>query len=221
MVRQVRGEVERYARTEIDRYVRSEVELYFHTAIERKEVEWKEERQEELAVKANLAELHQVRKETTELASRILSCSKELHDLQASIPRRIETLLSSRDSNEASGVKEKSALQLRVALDQLYDELEQLKGKLKKKMERADIQELLKTWHETNGPPTSPSRGKAKSFITKDELTELLKQKVDFNELMNSLSLKMDKNDINDILSSLNSKHPSLKDSQDIKYPST
>ena len=220
-MRQVRSEIERYARTEIDRYVRSEVELYFHTAIERKETEWKEERQEELAVKANLAEVHQVRKETTELASRILTCSKELHDLQASIPRRLEALLSTRDASEASSVKERSAVQLRVALDQLYDELEQLKGKLKKKMERGEVQELLKAWHEPNGTPASPSRAKAKSFVTKEELTELLKQKVDFNELMNSLSLKMDKNDLHDIILSSrddtgSSKHPT-KDSQDIR----
>ena len=224
MARQVRSEVERYARTEVDRCVRSEVELYFHTAIERKETEWKEERQEELAVKANVAEVHQVRKETTELANRILACSKELHDLQASIPRRLDTLLSSRDASEASSVKEKSNMQLRLAYDQLHDELEQLKGKLKKKMERGDLQDLLKMWHETSGPPTSPNRGKTKSFVTKEELAELLKQKVDFNELMNSLSLKMDKNDLQDILTSRdgisNEKLPGLlpKDSQDLKY---
>eukprot|EP00026_Physarum_polycephalum_P001504 Phypoly_transcript_01506.p1 GENE.Phypoly_transcript_01506~~Phypoly_transcript_01506.p1 ORF type:complete len:876 (-),score=163.51 Phypoly_transcript_01506:100-2727(-) len=208
MVRQVRSEVERHLRTEIDRCMRSEVELYFHTTIERKEAEWKEERQEELAVKANLTEVHQVRKETTELASRILSCSKELHDLHASIPRRLEAMLS-RDTSKSCSVKEKSALQLHVALDQLHDELEQVKVKLKKKLERGDVQELLKTWQEINADPPSPSKGKTTKFssssisspsdyVTKEELLHLLKQKVDFNELVNSLSLKMDKNDFHE-----------------------
>lgn len=57
MLRQVLGEVERHTRSEIDRCVRSEVELNFHTMIEQKEAEWKEERLEELALKANLAEV--------------------------------------------------------------------------------------------------------------------------------------------------------------------
>lgn len=158
-----------------------------------------------------------MRKETTELGSRILAFSKELHGLQASIPRRIDTLLGSRDLGEASSMKEKMALQLRVALDQLQDELQQLKGKLKKKIEKGEVQELFKTWRETNSPPPSPTKIQGgKSYVTKEEVLDLLKQKVDFNELMNSLSLKMDKNDLHEILSS--NKQPGQIPSQDTKY---
>lgn len=200
----MRSEVERHVRAEIDRHVRSEMDMHTNMVLERKESEWKEERQEELAVKANLAELHQVRKETTELASRILSFSKELHDLQASLPRRLDTLLLVRDSHEAGNgllVKERSDIQSRVVLEELRDELEELKGKMKKKVERGELQEAMKSLTDlsSGGLPQSPGRRKGK-YITKEELVDMLKQKVDFNEFMNSLSLKIDRNDLQIIL---------------------
>lgn len=216
--------MDKYARSELERTVRAEVEVFVHSALERKEIEWKDERQEDLAVKANLAELHQVRKETTELASRILSFSKELHDLQASLPRRMDTLLLSREAeNSNNSSSAKSDLQFRVALDQLHDELVQLKTKLKKKVEKGEIQDMIKTIQispDSNMVPSSPSRGKNnRTFVTKEELMELLKQKVDFSELMNSLSLKVDRNDLHTILSSpdFTIKQPEPTTNQDIR----
>lgn len=212
--------MDRYARSELERAVRTEVEIFVHSAIERKETDWKEERQEELAVKANLAELHQVRKETTELGSKMLSFSKELHDLQASFPRRMETLLLSREAESTSSSTAKSDLQLRVALDQLHDEVVDLKAKLKKKVERGEMQDIIKVLHGSSESQPSPSRGRSKTYVTKEELLELLKQKVDFTEFMNNLSLKVDRNDLHTILSSSDySNRQDSTNSQEIRYP--
>lgn len=213
MVRHVRAEVERHVRAELDKHVRSEVALQLHVSLEAKESEWREERQEELAVKANITEVHQVRKDTADLASRILGFSRDLHDLQASLPRKVEAALLTREANshgDANGLlvpkadKTVEQFQSRMVLEQLRDELDQLKAKLKKKAEKSEVQDLLKAWNEMGGTgthqPQSPQRGKSR-FITRDEIGEMLKQKVDFNEFVNSLSLKLDNNDLHLILS--------------------
>ncbi len=207
--RQAKTEVERTVRTEIEKYMRTELDVHINTLLEHKETEWKEERQEELAIKANLVELHQVRKETTELASRILSYSKELHDLQASLPRRVEALLQANEGGNIGVVSSKDRIDLhsRAVLEQLREELEEIKTKMKKKLDRSEWQEVVKSWDFSTMPGSK--------YVTKEELAELMKQKVSFTEFMNGLSLKMDKSDLPPIRSSLD---PKNSPNQELKY---